>query len=139
MWITLGLSRSDLVPPTLRPAAELLAKGRALVRDWRVDRNGFLDETGVATQAEYKRRAVAAGRIMQHAHIGFCRVDRTCGAMAEVHRTCAARGVIVDRFRMTLDCLMGFPAALRAERPRGTGIVLGGREDFQRIAKAAPA
>ncbi len=131
--------RSELVPATLRPAAVLLAEGRALARDWRVGRNLFLDEAGVATEAEYKRRAMAAGRIMQHAHIGFRSVARTCAAMAEVHRTCLEKGVTVDRFGVTLDWSMGYPPALRAERPRGTGIVLEGPEDFGRITNAAPA
>jgi methylmalonyl-CoA mutase cobalamin-binding subunit len=135
----LALSRSDLVPPTLRPTAELLGEGRALARDWRVGRNVFLDQAGVASEAEYKRRAAASGRIMQHAHIGFRSVERTCAAMAEVHRSCAARGVTVDRFGVTLDWSMGYPPDLRAEQPRGTGIVLGGPEDFRRIADAAPA
>ena len=130
---------SNLVPPTLRPAVALLAEGRSLARDWRVGRNIFLDQAGAATEAEYKRRAVAAGRIMQHAHIGFRSVERTCKAIAAVHRSCAAAGVTVDRFGVTLDWSMGYPLALRAERPRGTGIVLGGPEDFGRIANAAPA
>jgi methylmalonyl-CoA mutase cobalamin-binding subunit len=123
----------------LRPAVVLLAEGRALARDCRVGRNVFLDRAGVATEAEYKRRTVAAGRIMQHAHIGFRSIERTCEAMAEVHRACAARGVTVDRFGVTLDWSMGYPAGLRADRPRGTGIVLGGQDDFRRIANAAPA
>ena len=122
----------------LRPAVVLLAEGRALARDCRVGRNVFLDRAGVATEAEYKRRTVAAGRIMQHAHIGFRSIERTCEAMAEVHRACAARGVTVDRFGVTLDWSMGYPAGMRADRPRGTGIVLGGPDDFRRIANAAP-
>jgi hypothetical protein len=130
---------SDLVPPRLRPTAALLAEGRALARDWRVGRNIFLEQAGAATEAEYKRRAVAAGRIMQHAHIGFRSVGRTCEAIAAVHRSCAAAGVTVDRFGVTLDWSMGYPLARRAQRPRGTGIVLGGPEDFGRIANAAPA
>ena len=131
--------RSELVPATLRSAAVLLAEGRALARDWRVGRNLFLDEAGVATEAEYKRRAMAAGRIMQHAHIGFRSVTRTCAAIAEVHRACLEKGVTVDRFGVTLDWSMGYPPAFRAERRRGTGIVLEGPEDFGRITNAAPA
>jgi methylmalonyl-CoA mutase cobalamin-binding domain/chain len=129
---------SDLAPPALRPAAELLAEGRALAREWRVGGNLFLEQAGVASEAEYKRRAVASGRIMQHAHIGFRSVERTCEAIADVHRSCAGAGVTVDRFGVTLDWSMGYPAALRAGRPRGTGIVLGGPEDFGRITNAAP-
>ncbi|MBS7538275.1 cobalamin-dependent protein [Ancylobacter lacus] len=131
--------RDQLVPPRLPPGAELLAAGRALARDWQVGRNAFLDAAGVACEADYKRRAAGEGRIMQHAHIGFRSVERTLGAIAEVHGTCAARGVTVDRFGITLDWSMGYPPAERRARPRGTGIVLEGPEDFARITNAAPA
>src|ERR1700675_1163805 len=66
MQMTLGLSRSDLYPPTLRPAAELLAEGRALVRDWRVGQNGFLDETGIATPAALVAGTTAIGNLGQY-------------------------------------------------------------------------
>ncbi len=131
--------RAALVPPNLRPGRELLAEGRALARDWRVGRTPFLERAGVGCEADYKRAAAAAGRIMQHAHIGFRSVQRTVGAIAQVHETCDARGVTVDRFGITLDWSMGYPAGDRGNRRRGTGIVLGGPEDFARITGAAPA
>ena len=71
---------------------------------------------------------------MQHAHIGFRSVARTREAIAEVYEACSARGVTVDRFGITLDWSMGYPASLRSGRPRGTGIVLEG----PRISCASP-
>ena len=127
------------MPPNLRPGRELLAEGRALARSWPVGRTPFFDRAGVACEADYKRAAAKAGRIMQHAHIGFRSVERTIGAIAEVYDTCGSRGVTVDRFGITLDWSMGYPASDRCRRPRGTGIVLGGPEDFARITGAAPA
>jgi hypothetical protein len=123
----------------LRPGRELLAEGRALARDWRVGHTPFLEAANVASEADYKRAMAARGRIMQHAHIGFRSVGRTVDAIAEVHETCARRGVAVDRFGITLDWSMGYPATGRAGRGRGTGIVLNGPEDFARITCAAPA
>jgi len=99
--MSLELTRPDLVPPTLRPAADLLAEGRALAREERLGSNLFLREAGVASEAEYKRRKTAAGQVMQHAHIGFRSVERTCAAMAEVYRACLKCGVTVDRFGIT--------------------------------------
>jgi methylmalonyl-CoA mutase cobalamin-binding subunit len=128
-----------LVPPALRPGRELLAEGRALARDWRVGRTPFLKAADVACEADYKRAMAARGRIMQHAHIGFRSVERTVGAIAEVYEACARRGVTVDRFGITLDWSMGYPATDRAGRGRGTGIVLNGPEDFARITRAASA
>ena len=54
---------ATLVPPALRPGEALLAEGRALAKDWKVGRNLFLDAAGVASEAEYKRRVAASGRI----------------------------------------------------------------------------
>ncbi|MFC5392603.1 hypothetical protein [Bosea vestrisii] len=130
---------ADLVPPSLRPGAELLAQGAAMARDWQVGRNLFLDTAGVACEADYKRRMAGEGRIMQHAHIGFRSVERTLEAIRTVHESCAKLGVGVDRFGITLDWSMGYPLAERDKRPRGTGIVLSGPEDFSRITGVVPA
>jgi methylmalonyl-CoA mutase cobalamin-binding subunit len=116
-----------------------MTDGRALARDWKVGRTPFLEAADVACEADYKRAMAARGRIMQHAHIGFRSVERTVGAITEVHETCAWRGVTVDRFGITLDWSMGYPATDRAGRGRGTGIVLNGPNDFARITRAAPA
>lgn len=128
-----------LTDPRLPPGREILAEGRALARDWRLDDCPFLRENDVRSEAEYKRRRAAEGRIMQHAHIGFRNVERTLWAIAEVHGKCRDAGVTVDRFGITLDWSMGYPQGMRANATRGTGIVLDGPEDFARITHAAPA
>ena len=130
---------ADLIPLHMRPAAELIGEGRALARQWQVGSSSFLRAAGVGCEADYKRQRVAGGHLMQHAHIGFRSAGRTREAIAEVHAACAARGVTVDRFGITLDWSMGYPASVRSGQPRGTGIVLDGPEDFQRITDAAPA
>lgn len=128
-----------LIDPALAPGRELLAEGRAMARDWRLGRCRFLDAEGVASEADYKRRAMAEGRIMQHAHIGFRSVERTVAAMAELHAAAARHGARIDRFGVTLDWTMGYPPARRDTATRGTGIVLRGPEDFARITNASPA
>ncbi len=128
---------SNLVPPNLRPGATLLAEGRALAQDWRLGRSAFMAATGFGSEVAYK--ASITTRVMQHAHIGFRSVDRTLEAIRQVHGTCAAQGVTVDRFGITLDWSMGYPQALRAKAARATGIVLSGPEDFARITGAVAA
>ncbi|MEX1236475.1 MAG: cobalamin-dependent protein [Roseovarius sp.] len=128
-----------LTDPALAPGRELLAEGRSMAATWRLGRSAFLDAEGVASEADYKRRAMADGRMMQHAHIGFRSIDRTVDAMSELHARAAAQGVRIDRFGVTLDWTMGYPADRRAGAARGTGIVLNGPEDFARITGASPA
>lgn len=130
---------TKLLSGRLRPGSELLAEGRQLARDWSVGRTAFLELVSAPSEAEYKRRMAAAGHIMQHAHIGFRGVERTLDAIRVVHESCAANGVIIHRFGITLDWSMGYPAAERRGRRRGTGIVLNGPKDFARITNAVPA
>ncbi|MGE3873418.1 MAG: cobalamin-dependent protein [Parvibaculaceae bacterium] len=130
---------ADLVPPSLKPGADLVAMGRAEAKDWRLGISRFMRESGFASEAARKRQASAEGRIMQHAHIGFRNVDRTLWAMREIHDKCARAGVTVDRFGITLDWSMGYPERYRKEATRGTGIVLASPEDFSRIMEASPA
>ncbi|MFX0545740.1 cobalamin-dependent protein [Roseovarius sp. S1116L3] len=129
----------DLTDPALTPGRALLAEGRAMARYWQLGRSAFMEAEGVASEADYKRRAMTDGRMMQHAHIGFRSIDRTVEAMGELHGRAAAQGVRIDRFGVTLDWTMGYPQNSRADRARGTGIVLTGPEDFARITQASPA
>jgi len=134
---------ADIVPvltdQRLKPGSDLLAEGRTMARDWRLGSCRFLAETGMPSEAGWKRKAAAEKRVMQHAHIGFRSVDRTIAAIGEVHEQCRKAGVTVDRFGITLDWSMGYPQAMRAKAARGTGIVLTGPEDFARITNAASA
>jgi methylmalonyl-CoA mutase cobalamin-binding subunit len=125
--------RLNLLPPDLRPGAELLAEGRALARDWSLGRSAFMNASGFGSELAYK---ASQSRIMQHAHIGFRSLERTLEALRQVQGSCADQGVTVDRFGITLDWSMGYPQALRAKAARATGIVLTGPEDFARITAA---
>lgn len=129
----------DLVPPSLTPGAELVALGRAQAKQWRLGTSRFMRESGFSSEAACKRAAASERRIMQHAHIGFRNVDRTLEAMRDIYEVCARSGVTVDRFGITLDWSMGYPARYRKDASRGTGIVLASSEDFSRIMEASPA
>lgn len=134
-----GSPTPELTDPRLSAGRDLLQAGHDMARQWRLGTCLFLSEKGVGSEAAWKTRCAAEGRVMQHAHIGFRDVNRTIDAIRTVHATCARSGVTVDRFGITLDWSMGYPEAMRAKASRGTGIVLGGPEDFARITNAAPA
>ncbi len=127
----------DLRAPEMPPGHELLAEGRALARAWRLGESRFMQARQVASEAEWKRRCAAEGRIMQHAHIGFRNLERTLGAMRDLGAAAEGEGFTIDRFGITLDWTMGYPPEHRAGATRGTGIVLAGPEDFARITGAS--
>lgn len=133
------LAREVILPEAGLPTgAELLAMGRALAGDWRVGTCAFLEHHGVASEAEFKRGAMARGTIMRHAQIGFRDIEKTRRCYHEVWESCARAGAQVDRYGMTLDWAMGYPPAMRAAGPRGTGMWLEGPEDFAAVTAQAP-
>ncbi len=133
------LDRNAVIPEAaLTPGAELLAAGRALAKTWTVGPSAFLAEVGEASEAAYKRRQVAKGRIMRHAQIGYRDPEKSRRAYAEIHERAAAAGARVDRYGLCLDWSMGYPRGRRGEGLRGTGMILEGPEDFARLTSAAP-
>lgn len=127
-----------LPEPDLPRGHDLLAEGRALARDWTLGRSAFLMEEGVASEYEFKLRAMAEGRITQHAQIGYRDAGKSQRAYAEIWESCAAQGVRVQRYGLCLDWSMAVPRALRKGAQQGTGMILPEVEDFVRLANAAP-
>ena len=133
------IARTAILPEATLPAtAPLLARGAALARDWRLGPSAFLDEVGEPSEAAYKRRQAAAGKVMQHAQIGYRDISKSYEAYSRIFEDCMKSGVHVDRYGLCLDWSMGWPRAQRAGALRGTGMILEGPEDFARLTQAAP-
>lgn len=90
--------------------------------------SGFCRSVGLASEYDYKRRCVATGKIMYHAHIGLNTWDATLRALAHVVGELAASGHVLDRFGLCLDRAMSLPEARRDSIPRETGPVLSSDE-----------
>jgi len=118
--------------------ADLLAAGRALARDWRLGPSAFLAQYGVGCEADYKRAAMAEGRVMCHAQIGWRAPAKSIRAYHDIWLACDKAGHRVDRYGLCLDWSMALPRAVRARAQRGTGMILPGVEDFVALANAAP-
>lgn len=133
------MNRADLLPESDLPlGADLLAEGRALASVWRTGPSAFLRHYNVASELDYKRAAMAAGRVMQHAQIGFRDPAKSIRAYHDIWTACDAADTRLDRYGLCLDWSMALPRAHRAKAQRGTGMILPDVEDFVRLANAAP-
>ena len=131
--------RAHILPePDLPDSAELLAEGRRLARTVSVGSCPFLTAYDVRSESAYKRRRAAEEQIMLHAQIGYRSLAKSRRAYAEIYERLTAAGYRVDRYGICLDWSMGYPAAERAHRPRGTGLILERAEDFAALTRAAP-
>lgn len=133
------MNRSDLLPePDLPIAADLLAEGRALAATWQTGPSAFLSHYATASELDYKRAAMAQGRVMQHAQIGYRDPAKSIRAYHDIWAACDAQGTRLDRYGLCLDWSMALPRAIRARAQRGTGMILPRVEDFVSLANAAP-
>jgi len=133
------MKRADILPEAaLPPADELIALGRARAKIIRVGDCAFLSHYSVLSEAAYKREAVAAKRIMQHAQIGYRDLAKSRRAWFEIWNECQQKNVRVDRYGICLDWTMGLPRDLRSKAPAGTGLILQRAEDFAALSAEAP-
>ncbi|MDA0703017.1 MAG: hypothetical protein O3A96_07240 [Proteobacteria bacterium] len=131
--------RAQLLPePELPDIAALIAEGRQLAKSVTPGRNAFLDHYGVDSEAEYKRRCVAEGRVMLHAHIGFNDAAKTARSCAEIWEALDKKGYRIDRFGYCFDENMGYPPHMRAQMGKGASLILEKEEDWLRLTRAAP-
>ena len=133
------LNRSQIFPEQQLPdTGQLVEHGRELAKIHKVTPGPFLKENAVVSEAAFKRREAAAGRIMQHAQIGYRDLEKSRRAWGEIYETCDKAGVRVARYGITLDWTMGLPPGPRASAVKGTGMLLDGPEDFVRLTATAP-
>ena len=133
-------NRAQLLPePELPDLAALVSEGQRLAKGLSIGRSAFQDHYGVSSEAEYKRLRAAEGQVMLHAHIGFRDSDKTTRSCAEIYETLVKRGYRLDRFGMCFDRNMGYPPDIRADMPKGTGLILETLEDWEALTRAAPA
>ena len=124
--------------PELPHYGELASNAARLARDWRVGHCAFLSHYQVRCEAEYKRRMMEQGAIMQHAHMGFRDKLLSERAFKEIFDQTASQDVKIDRYGICLDWSMGYPADKRNGQLKGTGLILDNVEDFARLTNAAP-
>lgn len=134
------LARATILPePDLPDGVSLLDEGRAMAKDWQVGPSPFLEHHGVASEADFKRRCMAQGRVMRHAQIGFRDPEKSRRAYGKIWSACDTAGESIDRYGLCLDWAMGYPLELRRKGPRGTGMMLEGPEEFAALTREAPA
>ncbi len=131
--------RARLMPESHLPdAAELIAQGRALAKTVQVQPGPFLQKYNVASESEFKRQRMAQNAIMFHSQIGYRQFEKSKRAYAEIYERLAAADCRIDRYGICLDWNMGYPSAERAQRPRGTGMLLERPADFIALTHSAP-
>lgn len=136
--VTVDIRREALLPEGALGGREALARGRALAARVAPGASPFLARHDAVSEIAFKRRCMETGRIGFHAQIGCRRLDDSRRAWAEIHERLDRHGWAPDRYGICLDWSMGYAAAERHGKPRGTGLVLDRPEDFAALTAMAP-
>src|SRR5262245_8872706 len=133
------VTRQEIFPESSLPdAAALMEEGRAMAKTVTVGASPFLEAQGVLSEAEYKRKAVASGRIMMHAQIGFRDPEKSQRAYSEIWEALDKADYRVDRYGICLDWSMGYPREKRKDMPQGTGLIMQDIDDWIALTHSAP-
>ena len=135
----MDFDRDSLFPEEDLPdASELLQQSRRRAPDVQLGSCAFLEEHGVESEVDYKRRRVSEGKIMFQAQIGYRDVEKTARGCAEIYQTLQQAGYSLDRFGFIFDDNMGYPPDERMERPRGTGLIVRDAEELAALTRVVP-
>lgn len=122
----------------LPPWEEVAAEAQERASKIEIGQTLFFKEHGVASEVEYKRRAMQQGTIMLHAHIGLDSWEETKKALLYLYEGMSKRGSRTDRFGLCLDRVMGYPPEMRDSVPRETGPQLRSLEDWMEVGQVVP-
>lgn len=122
----------------LPPWEEIAAEAREKAAQIEIGQTLFFKKHGVASEAEYKRRAKEQGIIMTHAHIGLDTWEETKAALLHIEEEMSKRGLSVDRFGLCLDRVMAYPPEMRDSVPRETGPQLRSLDDWMEVGQVVP-
>ena len=135
----MDFDRDKLFPEVDLPdAGELIEESRRRAPDVHLGSCAFLEEYGVESEVDYKRRCAAEGNIMFQAQIGYRDVEKTARGCAEIYQTLRQEGYGLDRFGFIFDDNMGYPPAQRMERPRGTGLIVQDADELAALTRVVP-
>jgi methylmalonyl-CoA mutase cobalamin-binding subunit len=128
----------EIVSADLPSSSQLIGQGRALAAEIRIGRTAFMEKTGVASEAEYKRQCIRNKTISYHAHIGMGSWQATAEALVFLHNASVVEGFQVDRAGLCLDRRMGLPRAYRSRVPAETGPTLDSESDWLQVGRVVP-
>ena len=128
----------QLAKRVLPPWKEIQAEAKERAGKIEIGRTLFFEKYGVASEAEYKRRAKQQGIIMTHAHIGLDTWEETKQALLFLYDGMSKRGLVLDRFGLCLDRVMAYPPEMRASVPRETGPQLKSLEEWMEVGQVVP-
>jgi methylmalonyl-CoA mutase cobalamin-binding subunit len=130
--------RGFVLPPEMPSGRDLIIEGHAVARTFEVGRSLQAREFGVDSEAEYKQKMLAEGRIMTCMNIGAATWAETEAGLRYIWEESAKKNFRIDRFTFQLDRRMGVPQDCWGRAAKETGPLLVTDEDWHGPANTVP-
>jgi methylmalonyl-CoA mutase cobalamin-binding subunit len=127
-----------LLPTDLPKGQELLDAGRQIASTFSVGRSLLCRTFDAASEADYKRKMVAEGRIMTCMNFGPPSWPEARAGLEKVWNETAKRGFRIDRFTFQMDRRMGLPPEAWGKAAKETGPMLVEDRDWHEVANTVP-
>jgi methylmalonyl-CoA mutase cobalamin-binding subunit len=127
-----------LLPKDLPSGRELLDEGRKIASTFSVGKSLLCREFGATSEADYKRKMVAEGRIMTCMNFGPPSWPEARIGLRKVWDETQKRGFRIDRFTFQMDRRMGLPRDHWEKAAKETGPMLVTDKDWYEVANTVP-
>ena len=131
-------AKAELIPGGLPPGREIVAQGKQIGKGITIGKTLFMQEQGVSSEVEYKKRMVAEGKIMFHAVFGLGSWQECIEGMKRIYEELTRRDARLDRWTIVLARPMGLPAEMRTKVPKERGLMLASPEEWLQVGQVVP-
>ena len=132
------LSKEALLPRELPEFGGILHEAKKTASGITIGKTLFMEKYDVSSEAEYKQRRMNECKVMRHAQIGWNSWQETAKGFLHIYGELNHRGILLDRFGISLDWIMGVPEVLRHKVNRGTGLILSSPEEWKQVGRIVP-
>lgn len=132
------LLKQDLVPNEVPDMTEIMSLARKEAEGLSVGTTLFMKKYGVKSEAEYKIKKAKEGKIMHHAHIGWNSWEETAKGFRYIYDELTKRGVVLDRFGVALDWIMGVPENMRDRVIKGGSLIFNTPDEWAAVGQVVP-
>lgn len=130
--------REELIPQEMPALSDLQQEAAKEARQITIGTTLFMKKYGVHSEAEYKKQQVHNHKIMHHAHIGWNSWEETAKGFRYIYDELGQRGIVLDRFGVALDWVMGVPESMRDKVLPGGSLIFKTPEEWAAVGQVVP-
>lgn len=128
---------ASLIPADIPDWKKSWQWGYEIGKEIQIEETPFMKKHGVKSEAEYRLREAAAGRITWQVNMGLASVDDEVAGLEELEKFNQETGLKISFCHQLPKNIVGTPKDKREGIPTGVGFELNEYEDWHRISHAS--